>query len=115
MKALRFLWLQHRAALLVFTVALVAVAFFGTRVTMRWVYWSNPAHQDQPIAGWMTPGYIAQSYGVEMDLVRAALALDEASPHWMPLDEIARQSGDDRDDLIAAIEAAIATARASAP
>jgi hypothetical protein len=113
MKALRFLWHQHRAALLVFTLALVAVVFFGTRVSMMWVYWSDPAHQDQPIAGWMTPGYIAQSYGVELDVIRAALALDADSPRRMPLEEIARRSGDDRAELVAAIEAAVAAVRAS--
>jgi len=115
MKALRFLWHRHRAALMLFTLALAAVLFFGTRVTMRWVYWNDPAHRDQPIAGWMTPGYIAQSYGVEMEVIQAALALDADSPHRLPLDEIARMSGADRADLVAAIEAAIATARENAP
>lgn len=115
MKALRFLWRRHRAAVLIFTLALAAVLFFGTRVTMRWVYWNDPAHQDQPIAGWMTPGYIAQSYGVDMEVIRAALALDADSPHRQPLDEIARASGADRADLVAAIEAAIAAERGDAP
>ena len=115
MNALRFLWRQHRAALLIFMLALFGVVFFGARMTMMWVYWSNPAHQDQPIEGWMTPGYIAQSYGVDMDVIREALALDENSPHRMPLDEIARASGASRADLVAEIEAAIATARAGAP
>lgn len=115
MNALRFLWRHHRAGLVLFAAALVAVLFFGTRVTMRWVYWNDLAHQDQPIAGWMTPGYIAQSYGVDMDVIRAALALEADSPHRQPLDELARERGVDRADLVAAIEAAIAAERSAGP
>lgn len=113
MNGFRYLYHNHRFALGIFGLALIAMLFFATRFAVHWVYWNDPLHQNQPIAGWMTPGYIAQSYGVEIDVIRAALDLTEDSPRRVPLDEIAQQHGLTRADLVAEIEAAIAAFRLS--
>lgn len=113
MSTLRYLYRNHRFALGIFGLAFVAMLFFAVRFTVHWVYWQDPLHQNQPIAGWMTPGYIAQSYGVEIEVIRAALDLTEDSPRRVGLDDIAQLRGLTRADLIAEIEAAIAATRSS--
>jgi len=56
------LWRTHRIVLLAFVVAVGAAGFFGFKSAAAYVYWMDPAHQDQRIEGWMTPRYVANSY-----------------------------------------------------
>jgi len=48
------LWRTHRIVLLAFVVAVGAAGFFGFKSAAAYVYWMDPAHQDQRIEGWMT-------------------------------------------------------------
>jgi hypothetical protein len=51
----------------------VAALFFAVRLTVFTIYWSDPAHRDQAVEGWMTPGYVARSWDVDPEVIRAAL------------------------------------------
>jgi hypothetical protein len=90
----------------------VTVAFTGITV-YRAVYWAN--HREQPVAAWMTVGYIGRSWGLdprEIDAL-AGLPLHERG-HPLTLAEIAEMRGVAVEDLIAEVEAAIATLRTEA-
>jgi hypothetical protein len=109
--ALTYLWRHHRIALIGLGLALAVALVFAVRLTVFTIYWADPAHRQQPVAGWMTPGYIARSLDLPPEVIRAALpALPEAGTR-PTLDQIAEGAGIPLPDVIAGIEAAIAGAR----
>lgn len=97
-----------------FLLALVVCLVFAFRTIAFAVYWADPAHRNQPIAGWMPPRYVAHSWQVPPEVVAQALNLPaEQRGRHMPLEEIAREQGIDMDTLRARLEAAIAAYHAS--
>lgn len=113
--SLRRMWTAAPVATVVLVVALMASTFFGVRTVSNWVYWNDPAHIDQPIAGWMTPHYVAHSWDVPRPVMIEALALGEDDPKGRNLKRLAEAQGIPLDELIARIEAAIMAHRAAAP
>lgn len=113
--SLRRMWAAAPVATVVLVVALLASTFFGVRTVSNWVYWNDPAHIDQPIAGWMTPGYVAHSWDIPRPVMIEALALGEDDPKGRNLKRLAEAQGIPLDELIARIEAAIMAHRAAAP
>jgi hypothetical protein len=112
--ALIFLWRNHRAALIAMGLALAVAAFFAVRLTVFTIYWADPAHREQRIEGWMTPGYVARSWDVDPEVIRTALpAPPEARPGTRPtLAQIAEAEGIALSELIARLDTAIAGAQA---
>lgn len=99
-----------------FVIALAATGFFAVRLALFTLYWSDPSHAAQPIAGWMTPGYVAKSWDVPRNVVGNALGLPpEPGQPRKTLNDLARDRGLQTSELIAALEAAIAAHRARAP
>ncbi len=94
--------------------ALAVAGFFAVRLTLFTIYWADPAHREQRIEGWMTPGYVARSWDVDPEAIRAALpAPPETRPGARPtLAQIAADEGIALPDLITSLQAAIAGARA---
>lgn len=94
-----------------FAVALLLTLWFGGQSIARAIYWADPQHQNQDVAGWMTVGYIARSWQVPPSELAAAI-----EPYWTresgkripPLEKIAREQGVPVSELIAQVEAAIA-------
>lgn len=110
------LWAAAPVATLVLAAALTATAFFGVRAVMFGVYWHDPAHREQPIAGWMTPGYIAHSWAVPREVVLDALDAPVPPPDGpMNLRKLAEINGTSVEALVAEAEAAIAAWRAAHP
>jgi hypothetical protein len=111
---LGYLWHHHRPTLIGFALILVIALVFAVRLALFTIYWSDPAHRNQPIKGWMTPGYVARSYDVDPDVIRALLTPQpEVSTGTRPtLERIAEAEGIALPDLIAQIEAAINAVRA---
>ncbi len=60
-----------------FALALCAVLFFAAGFMRQAIYWSDPAHHEQPVEGWMTPRYIANSWGVDGHELAKHLGLTE--------------------------------------
>ena len=54
---LRRIWRAAPVAAVILALALAASVFFGAKVISRAIYWNDPAHQEQAIETWMTPGY----------------------------------------------------------
>lgn len=74
--AARNIWRKHRFLSIAFITALVVTVFFAARLVTFSLYWVEPAHQEQPVEGWMTPRYVALSYDLPPGVVREALDLE---------------------------------------
>lgn len=113
-QGLTHLWQSHRKAVLAFLVAVLVMLFFATRMISATVYWMDPARQDQALAGWMTPRYVAQSYQLPPDVVGPALFLAQGTlPRGRSLDSIASDNGVTLAALQARIDAAATAWRAN--
>jgi len=112
MRMIKAYWQHHRLLLLGFVATLTLTLFFLTRLITATLYWSNPAHQDVVISGWMTPRYIARSYQVDPDLLFDALDFDPAPGRPLTLRDIADTTGRSLPELSAELQAAISAARA---
>jgi hypothetical protein len=111
------LWRARPVLVSSFLLACAVTLFFGVRFVSQVIYWSNPAHHNQTVQGWMTVGYIGRSWSLdphELDAL-ANLPRPETKGRRQPLAEIARERGVPLEQLIAEVEAAIAVMRLGAP
>lgn len=67
---------RRSGLILALAIAAVLTLGFAGRATYLAVYWSDPAHREQEIAGWMTPRYVAMSWDVPPEVIAAALELE---------------------------------------
>jgi hypothetical protein len=110
------LWTHNRYLLLAFVLVVALMGVFGVRTASQVIYWADPAHQDQPLAGWMTPRYVGQSYDVPREVVQSAFDLPlDAPPRRVSLETLATEHGASMDDMQMRIDAAVADWRASHP
>lgn len=111
---LRRIWAAAPVATVVLVVALSVSLVFGVRTIGNWVYWSDPEHIDQPLAGWMTPRYVAYSWDVPRPVMIEALDMGDKNPERRNLKRLAEAQGIPLEELIARIKAAIEDHRAKA-
>jgi len=111
--AWRHLWARHRLLLMAFIGAATLTLLFSVRSIVFMIYWSNPAHRDQALAGWMVPGYVAYSYQVPRKAVIDALGVSRIR-RGRTLAGYAKESGIPLKQLEARLNAAIAAHRARA-
>ncbi|KUF11157.1 hypothetical protein AVJ23_08875 [Pseudoponticoccus marisrubri] len=97
-----------------FALAIGLTAFFAGRAVLHSVYWADARHLDQPIEGWMTPGYVAHSWRVPKSVMIEVLGPPEEPGDRPTLKEIAAARGIPLEQLVAEIRAAIALHRAGA-
>ncbi|MCU4653804.1 hypothetical protein N8I71_13245 [Roseibacterium sp. SDUM158016] len=107
--ALVFLWERHRPAMIALALAVIVAGFFAVRLALFTIYWSDPAHREQPLEGWMTPGYVAHSYGLDRDAFRDALRIPPGTR--ATFEELAAARGVPLEDMLAGVETAIAAVR----
>lgn len=87
--------------------ALLVAGFFAVQLVLNAIYWNDPRHQDMDIAPWMTPRFVAMSWGVPVPVVRSALDLPPPDGKPQPLQRIAQERGIAVEDLAQDLEAAI--------
>jgi len=107
------MWTAAPVATVLLALALTACVFFGVRTTTSWVYWNDPAHIDQPIAGWMTPQYVAHSWDIPRYVMIEALALHQAGGGPRNLSRLAAERNISVEELISHLNAEIAAYRAT--
>jgi hypothetical protein len=90
---LRHLWRRHRLACAGFLIAMAVIVFFTARFVAFSLYWSDPAHRQQPPEPWMTPRYIAHAWEIPPEVVMDALGAPDRPDARPTLKEIARQRG----------------------
>jgi len=94
--------------------ALLVAGIFAFRATASYVYWNDERHQFQPIAGWMTPRYVAKSWQVRPEVVAGALQFElaDGTAH-QSLIQLASVRGESLSSVIETLEAAIAADKAA--
>jgi hypothetical protein len=104
---------RHPKLFAAFVLALVLALFFAGRIVVRAVYWSQ--HREEAVAPWMTVGYVGRSWRLDPRAIdaEAGLPLPEGRP--LTLEQIAASRGVPVAQVIAEVEAAIATLRAASP
>jgi hypothetical protein len=111
---MRRLWRHHPYLVASFVLATVLTLFFAGRLVRQTLYWSDPAHHQEQLQGWMTLGYVAKSWHLPAAEIATALGIDP-SQRPQPLSEIAKARGIPEAQLIGAVQAAIADFAAKAP
>lgn len=106
MHAIRHLWAHHRAVLVLFLGAALITLFFLVRLTVFSLYWADPTHRNLAPEAWMTPGYVAHSWGLDPDQVSQALG--SAPGRRRTLEDIARAQGVPVDRLLDRLSAYLA-------
>ncbi len=102
---------RHVLLSLAFFVTFLITLMFLIRFTFSTLMWFDPDNLEQPIAGWMTPRYIAKSWQVEPEVVAGALGLEmDSAGRRVTVKKIAATQGWNLDDLILDLESAIKTA-----
>lgn len=110
----KHLWAQHRYILVAFVVVVGFSVFFAFKTITSTIYWMDPAHQDQTLAPWMTPRYVAQSYKLPPEVIGPALFLEKDSPpRRISIGNIAFEHGLTIEALQARIDKAAADWRAA--
>ena len=106
------IWRKHPFLTSGFVIALGFLIFFATRMILFTIYWSDPAHRDQVIAGWMTPSYVVHSWRIPDQLMKDTIGPkpDRARPK---ISDFARDQGITTEALITKIEDAIKAHRAT--
>lgn len=110
------MWAAAPIATVLLALSVVAFLFFSVRMTAFWIYWNDPAHHEQQIEDWMTPGYIAHSWKVPLEVVTDALGLppSKARPGPISLRKIAEDQGKSVEELQSEVMAAIVAFQAGA-
>jgi hypothetical protein len=106
-------WRKHPWIFSGFLAALIATVFFTTRLVVFTIYWSDPAHRDQTAQGWMTPGYVANSWDIPRSDLEAALEDMFVIAGRKTLEQIAHDNNISLEELKTQIEVAIAAHRAT--
>jgi hypothetical protein len=108
--------LLRRVLIGVLAAATIFIAIFSVRAVASFIYWQDAAHQFQPIAGWMTPRYVAKSWQVPPEVVSGALGLEmSGGAGRASLEQVAEARGEDVAAVIESLDAAIAAHRATRP
>lgn len=108
---LRKIWKAAPVATTILFAALAVSVFFAVRIGANWIYWNDPAHRDQHIAGWMTPRYVAHSWNLPPEVIAEAISLQPGEGRPASLDRIADERGIPVEELIRILENAIARHR----
>jgi hypothetical protein len=95
-----------------FTVALALCLFFAAQASLRAWHWHR-LEAERPLAGWMTPRYVAHSWRVPREVMQEALGELPPPGRGRPtLRRIAADQGVPLEDLVGRIEAAVVAYRA---
>jgi len=112
---LKTLWKAAPVATSVLALALAVALFFAVRMVSFGIYWSDPAHRNQAIMGWMTPGYVAHSWHVPREVVIDAIGAPKKPDGPRNFDQLATDQGVPVSNLIERADKAIAAFRANPP
>jgi len=108
LSGIKHLWQRNKFLLLAFVFAAIATVFFATRMIVLGIYWADPDHQNQPLEGWMTPRYVAYSYGLEPDEFELVLGIDPTAVSRVHLRDLLKEQGLTLSELQTRLDALVA-------
>ncbi len=94
-----------------FAVALGLCVFFAAQASLRAWHW-HKLESERPLAGWMTPRYVAHSWRIPREVMEEALGELPPVRGRPTLRRIAETQGVPLEDLVHRIEAAVVAHRA---
>lgn len=103
----------QKVVLAAFLLALGFTGFQIFRTVQYATYWRQ--HRDEPIAGWMRVGYVANSYHIPPPVLYQAISLPADVRDRRPLAEIARSQNRSFEEIKADLERAIVEFRVFHP
>lgn len=102
---LRFLVKRHPMPTALLVVALAFLVWFATAFVREALYFSDPAHQQQDLALWMSPRYVGKSWDLPPEVIVQTMELD-ADNAQPTLKEVTADLGISLEELQVRIEAA---------
>jgi hypothetical protein len=102
---IRRIWQRNPLLSAAFLLAVASCLFFTWRAVDMALILTNRA--EKPVAGWMTPRYIANSYGLDRDDLAALLDTADGDDARQPLYALAREQDVPVIDMIRAVQALI--------
>lgn len=98
---------KHPFVVAAFVLAVVLSVFFAGRIAYRAVYWAQ--HREEPVAAWMTVGYIGRSWGFDpRDIDQRAGLPEPERGKPKTLEQIARDRGVPVSEVIGLVEETLA-------
>lgn len=76
MRFFRFLLTRHPLPTAVLVIGLAGLSWFGVRFVSEILYFSDPAHQEQSLAPWMSPYYVAKSWDLPREVIIREMQLE---------------------------------------
>ncbi|MCC1492045.1 hypothetical protein [Cognatishimia sp. F0-27] len=108
MDRLKQLWAAAPVATVILILSVGAAVVFGARATLFWIKRPPVAEREQAVAPWMTPRYVARSWGVPPAVIADAINAPRPPPDGpMSLRQLAEMRGIPTEQIIAETEAAI--------
>jgi hypothetical protein len=103
------LFKRHPIASIGFLLALAVSVFFAFGMVFDTRHWKDPANRNQTPEAWMTPRYIAHSWGMDPMEVAAAVGLTQRPKERPTLERIARNRGVPVEVVIEEVKAFLAS------
>lgn len=108
------LWRKHRLLVSAFSVTLALTLFFLGHLAFHIV--RGALHKDEPIAPWMTVGYVARNVGLSPRVLGVEAGMPPPRPgHPQTLQEIADERGVTFEVVIGELDAAIGRLKTHPP
>jgi len=100
------MWRHHRSLSVAFVFTAAVTLFFAARMITSAFYWADPDHRNQTLEGWMTPAYVAYSYGFSKDDMPEILGFAPVPGTRPTLAKIAHEQGVTLQELQERVKAA---------
>lgn len=105
MKFLSFMMRKHPVASLLLGICLAGLAWFTFSIVRDALYWSDPAHQEQDLQPWMTPGYVGKSWDLPPPVIGEIMDVKKGQ-RQPTLRHVTRHLGISMEELQSRVEAA---------
>ncbi|PWQ99623.1 hypothetical protein [Leucothrix arctica] len=102
---------SYKFTVLGFVTSAIAVIVLSSTMLADAIYFDDPDHKDVTLESWMTPRYVAMSYGLPRTAIIEIFDIDENVESSRRLDHIATRIGVSLDELTNIVRIAALTYR----
>ncbi len=92
-RGIRVRWQEHRLLFTAFALVVAATVYFILHLVFASTWWADPRHQFQSLEPWMTPRYVAHSWGLTPEELMEIWPLNPQDGRRFTLDEFSRETG----------------------
>jgi hypothetical protein len=106
---------KHLGVLAVLIIASIAGLWFAAHMVSDFVYFNDPAHQDEALKPWMTPRYVGMSYDLPRPVIGEIFDLGPDGTRGKTMGNIAAERDMSLEELTTMVRDAAGTFRAEKP